>query len=254
MVLPIWREKNVIPPPPKSHELLADGVRPSVCLSVCLSVCPISSSLYTLLTSNHHCIFTMPSTCTSHYYFVSLTFDLGAVTFTLTCYRKIAWTKHPINAKMVHLLHFANISWFQRAVTLIDRWPTFQGHIGHRDLWLFLLVQYCPNKTSHQCQNGTFGEFYQYLGWPLTYFSMSDRSARLVCLSIQFLLADIYDWHKTITAYLPCPVLVPHTIILALWPWHGDPDLDCLLPQIYLNQTSNQYQNGTFAAFCQYLG
>ncbi len=93
--------------------------------------------------------------------------------------------------------------------------------------------------------------------WHLTYFSRSDRSARLVCLSIQFLLAYIHDWHQTITTYLPCPVLVPHTIILALqpltlacWPWLWL----CLLPQNYLNQTSHQYQNGTFAAFCQYLG
>ncbi len=53
-------------------------------MSVCLSVHPISPSLYTLLTSNHHCIFTMPSTNTVHYYFGSPTFDLGVVTFTLT--------------------------------------------------------------------------------------------------------------------------------------------------------------------------
>ncbi len=87
---------------------------------------------------------------------------------------------------------------------------------------------------------------------PLTYFSRSDRAVRLVCLSIQFLLAYIHDWHQTITVYLPCPVLVPHTIILALWPltlaWWLWPLL-CLLLQNYLNQTSYQYQNGTFAAF-----
>ncbi len=63
--------------------------------------------------------------------------------------------------------------------------------------------------------------------WPLTYFSRSDRPAQLVCLSIQFLLAYIYDGDQSITAYLP---------------------------QNYLNQTSHQYQNCTFAAFCQYLG
>ncbi len=93
--------------------------------------------------------------------------------------------------------------------------------------------------------------------WLLTYFSRSDKLVQLICLSIQFLLAYIYDWHQTITAYLPCPVLVPHTIILALllltltwwcWPWL------CLLLQNYLNQTSHQCQNGTIAAFCQYLG
>ncbi len=49
-----------------------------------LSVHPLSPSLYTWLTSNHHCIFIMHSSCISHYYFGSLTFDLGMVTFTLT--------------------------------------------------------------------------------------------------------------------------------------------------------------------------
>ncbi len=92
--------------------------------------------------------------------------------------------------------------------------------------------------------------------WPLTYFSRSDRSARLVCLSIQFLLAYIHDWHQTIIAYLPCRVLVSHTIILTLrplalaqWPL---PWL-CLLQQNCLNKTFYQCQNGTFTAFCQYL-
>ncbi len=77
-----------------------------------------------------------------------------------------------------------------------------------------------------------------------------------VCLSIQFLLAYIHDWYQTITAYLPCPILVPRPIIMALWPltlaqWPL-PWL-CLLPQNCLNETSHQFQNSTFAAFCQYL-
>ncbi len=55
-----------------------------VASSICLSVHPISPSRYTWLTSNHWCIFAMPSTCISHYYFGSRTFDLGMVTFTLT--------------------------------------------------------------------------------------------------------------------------------------------------------------------------
>ncbi len=92
--------------------------------------------------------------------------------------------------------------------------------------------------------------------WPLTYFSRSDMSVRLVCLSIQFLPAYIHDWHQTITAYLPCPVLVPSTIILDLRPltvaWWPLPWL-CLLPQNCQNKTFHQCQNGTFAAFCKYL-
>ncbi len=77
----------------------------SVCLSVCLSVHPISPSLYTLLTSNHHCIFTMPNTCTSHYYFGSPTVDLGAVTFPLTF---LVTTK--LLERNITFAHFANIS------------------------------------------------------------------------------------------------------------------------------------------------
>ncbi len=77
-----------------------------------------------------------------------------------------------------------------------------------------------------------------------------------VCLSIQFLLAYIHNWHQTITAYLPCPVLVPRTIILALQPltlaWRPSSWI-CLLLQNCLNKTSHQWQNSTFAAFCQYL-
>ncbi len=61
------------------------------------------------------------------------------------------------------------LRWVGRAVTLVDRWSTFQGYIGHHDLGLCLLMQYCLNKTSHQCQSGTFGEFYQYLWWVLTF-------------------------------------------------------------------------------------
>ncbi len=94
--------------------------------------------------------------------------------------------------------------------------------------------------------------------WPMRYYRrLWHLSGRLyVCLSIQFLLAYIHDWHQTITAYLPCPVLVPRTIILALWPltlarWPL-PWL-CLLPQNCLNETCHQCQNSTFAAFCQYL-
>ncbi len=109
-----------------------------------LSVHPISPSIYTWLTSNHHCIFTMPSTCTSYYYFGSLTFDLGTVILTLTllvtaklpeskinsipkryiccilpisrmslkgktCYNNTIWIKHHIHAKTVHLVNLANI-------------------------------------------------------------------------------------------------------------------------------------------------
>ncbi len=88
--------------------------------------------------------------------------------------------------------------------------------------------------------------------WPMGYCRNLRRMS--VCLSIQFLLAYIHYWHQTITAYLP--ILVPHTIILALRPltlaWWPLPWL-CLLPQNYLNQTSHQYQNGTFAAFANIL-
>ncbi len=55
---------------------------------------------------------------------------------------------------------------------------------------------------------------------------LSSRVDPYVCLSIQLLLPFLHYWHQTITAYLPCPVLVPLTIILALqpltlaqWPW-----------------------------------
>ncbi len=94
--------------------------------------------------------------------------------------------------------------------------------------------------------------------WPMGYWrSLRHLSVCLsVCLSIQFLLAYIYYWHQTITAYLPCPVLVAHTIILALRPltlvWWPLPLL-CLLLQNCLNEASHQCQNSTLAAFCQYL-
>ncbi len=64
--------------------VVASVISLSVCLSLSLSVYPISPSLYTWLTSNHHCIFTMPSPYTLHYCFGSLAFDLGMVTFTMT--------------------------------------------------------------------------------------------------------------------------------------------------------------------------
>ncbi len=63
--------------------VVAFGVNPSIHLYVCLSIHTIVPNLYTLLTSNHYCIFIMASTCISHYYFGSPTFDHGAVTFTL---------------------------------------------------------------------------------------------------------------------------------------------------------------------------
>ncbi len=220
------------------------------------------------MTSNHHCIFTMPSTCTSHYYFGSPTFDLSAVTFTLPllvtaklpewnipsmpkryiwwvlrisriCSDRwptfqgqigqrhmsvclsiqflltyihywyqtiIAYLQCPVLVPPTIILALWPLTlaqwplpllcllrqnclnetshqcqhgtfaafcqyrwWVRRAVTLVELWPTFQGHIGHHDLGHCLLVQYCLNKTSHQCQNGTFGEFYQYLSWVLTF-------------------------------------------------------------------------------------
>ncbi len=127
------------------------------------------------------------------------------------------------------------LRWVRRAVTLVDLWPTFQGQIDHHDLGLCLLVQYCFNKTSDQCQNSTFGEFYQYLRWVLTVdLLFKVREVILNCLSVHPISPSLYAWlTSTITAYLPCPVLAPHTIILALrtltvawWPW---PWL-CLLP------------------------
>ncbi len=153
----------------------------------CLSVHPISPSLFTWLTSNHHCIFTMSSTCTWHYYFGSPTFDLDTMTLTFTL---LVTTKLPEpNITSIPkwyiccILPYIGCVW--RAVTLVDIWSTCQGQIGYHNIRLCLLVQYCLNKTSHQCQSGTFGEFYQYLGWvlTLTYFSRSDKSAQLVCPS-----------------------------------------------------------------------
>ncbi len=219
--------------------IVASGICPSVCLYVCLSVHPISPSLYKLLTSNHHCTFTMPITCTPHHYVCSQTFELGVVTFSLTL---LVTTKLP-----------------ERNITSMPKryicciLPISQTSSKDSDLG-WSLVQYCLNKMSHQCQNCTFVCFANISNefWLLTYFSRSDGSMPHVCLSIQFLLAYIHDWHQTITAYLPCSVLVPHTIILDLrslivawWLWPGL----CLLPQNYLNQTSHQSQNGTFAAF-----
>ncbi len=71
---------------------------------VCLS---IQFSLYTWLKSNHHCIFTMLSSCTSHYYFGCQTFDLGWWPWPWlcllpqnckTCYSNTFWIKHHIHA------------------------------------------------------------------------------------------------------------------------------------------------------------
>ncbi len=175
------------------------------------------------------------------------------------CYFKIAWTEHLINAKTVHLLHFANISdvfegqwpWlifdpFVKVTKVIMPWTLLVSAILPQQniismpkwyiWWVFPISRMCSDL------------------WPTFQGQISQRD--LSCLSIQFLLAYIRDWHQTITLCLPCPVLVPCTIILALWPltlaWWPLPGF-CLLPQNCLNETSHQCQNGTFAAFCQYL-
>ncbi len=140
-------------------------------LSVCPSIHLSIQLLLALLTSNHQCIFTMPSTCTSHYYFGSPTFDLGTVTFTLTL---LVTTKLPERniTSMPKWYICCILPLSQTSLKGSDlgwTWPTFQGQIGHHDVELFLLVQYCLNKTSHQCQNCIFGEFYQYLEWFLTF-------------------------------------------------------------------------------------
>ncbi len=121
---------------------------------------------------------------------------------------------------------------------------------------LDLLVQYCLNKTWRQCQNGTFGEFYQYLWWVLTFeLLFKVRSVSTTCLSVHPISPILYIW---LTSNHHCIFTMPSTctshyysgsLTLAWWPW---PWL-CLLLQNYLNQISHQYQNGTFAAFCQYL-
>ncbi len=72
---------------------------------------------------------------------------------------------------------------------------TFQGHIGHHDLGLCLIVQYCLNRTSHQCQNGTFGEFYQSLWWVLTFdLLFKVRSFSDTCLSVHPISPSLYIW------------------------------------------------------------
>ncbi len=113
-----------------------------------------------------------------------LTFDLFVPCTIILALRPLTLTRWPLpwlcllpqnclnetshQAKTVHFLHFANIS-----DEFEGQWPwlTFDQlfkDTDHHDLELCLLVQYCHNKTSHQCQNGTFGEFYQYLKWVLT--------------------------------------------------------------------------------------
>ncbi len=163
----------------------------------------------------------MPITCTSHCYFGSLTFDLGAGTFTkhhITCQNRIfaAFCKYLRSVR--------------RTMTLVDLWPTFQGHIGHHDLGLCLLVQYCLNKTSYQCQNGTFGEFYQYLIcsdlWP-TFQGQICQCDLSVCpsnFSQPIYMTDIKpSLHIYHAQYLYLALLF---WISDLWPWHGDLYLD----------------------------
>ncbi len=98
-----------------------------------LSVDPISPSLQTWLTSNHHCIFTMPSTCTSYYYFLSQTFDLGMVTLTLTL---LVTAKLPEpNITLIPkryiccILPISQMSW--KGSNLGGPLTTFQGQICH---------------------------------------------------------------------------------------------------------------------------
>ncbi len=70
---------------------LTDGY--CVASGICLSVHPMSPSLHTLLTSNHHCIFTMPSTCIlafrpltlAWWPWLCLLFSVNVVFFLILC-------------------------------------------------------------------------------------------------------------------------------------------------------------------------
>ncbi len=140
------------------------------CRIWCPSVCLGPSNL-SWLTSNHHCIFTMPSTCTFTIILALQPLTLAQWPLPLlsllpqNCLNE---TSHQCqNGTFAAFCQF--LKWVQRPETLVDLWSTFQGQIGHHDLGLCLLMQYCLNKTLHQCQNGKFGEFYQYLRWVLTF-------------------------------------------------------------------------------------
>ncbi len=95
------------------------------------------------------------------------------------------------NGKFVAFCQY--LRWVWRAVNLVEFWSTFQDHIGHCNLGLCLLVQYCRNKTSHQCQNGTFGEVYQYLRWVLTFdLRFKVREVNITCLSFHPISLSLY--------------------------------------------------------------
>ncbi len=104
------------------------------------------------------------------------------------------------------------------SVTLVDLWSTFQGQIGHCDLGLCLLVQYCLNKTP-QCQNGIFGEFYQYLGWVLTFDLLFKVST--TCLSVHPISPSLYTW---LTSNHLCIFTMPSTCISHYY--FGSPTFD----------------------------
>ncbi len=140
---------------------LADGVLSYALVSVCLSVHPISPSLYIWHTSNHHCIITIPGLVPHTIIFALRPLTLAWWPLPLLCLLPQNCQKETShqcqNGTFASFCQY--LRWVRRAVTLVDHWPTFQGYIGHRGLGLCLLVQYCLNKTSHQCQNGTFCEF-----------------------------------------------------------------------------------------------
>ncbi len=105
-----------------------------------LSVHPISPSLYTWLTSNHHCIFTMSSTCTSHYYFGSPTFDLGTVIFTLTL---LVTSKLPernmLSMPKRYIYCILLISQMSLKCSDLD-WPLTHFSRSHRSSWPWTLL------------------------------------------------------------------------------------------------------------------
>ncbi len=120
------------------------------CLSVSLSVHPKSPSLYTWLTSNHHYIFSMPITCTLHYYFGSSIFDLGMVTFTLTLFvtaKLPEWNITSIPKRYICcILPISRMSL---------KGSDLGGPLTHYSRWDIslqnLLQQYYLNQTSHPC-------------------------------------------------------------------------------------------------------